>query len=281
LIAISFTSTSISSSIFFSGLYVVGTPITVSANKVNLVPGQEIALKCTVTEYPDTKFDWYKRRVYPFIDKYDESPIELVKNDDRYSIDKNVLIIKSSTIEDVGDYFCRVKEPQDGIVETETMISVRPKPYIEEFALESSTLRSATVEDGKLLKISCNVVDDYSSPDNITIKWQMSKYDEGDMDEVIAGEDGIRLEVRNRTSQDLIIDRVTKDHRRLYRCHASNGITENSKSILIRVKNRYLATWPAVGIIIELVILIGVICFVENRKVEPDKGAYDRKAIQM
>ena len=277
LIPIGFTS----SSHPFESLYVVGTPITVGAEKVHLTPGQEILLTCNIPEYPEAQFEWYRTRVHPYSERNHDEKQELLNDDERYSINNNVLTIKSSTIYDVGDYVCRVKDQLDGIDSRENMIPVRPKPFIMEYDLESSTLRSAVVEEGKMLKIPCNVKDDYSPPDKIELKWHMSKYEDSDMNEVNSGEDGIRLERHNTTSQDLIIDRVTKEHRRSYKCQVSNGITENSKSILIRVRDKYSFAWPAAGIIIQLVILMGVICFVENRKVEPDKGAYDRKAIQM
>lgn len=262
------------------GQYVSSSPITAVANKVTLTPGQEIVLRCNIAEYPEAQFNWFRRKVYPYDEmKSEENKEELNAVDDRYSISNNVMIIKSSTLADVGDYFCQVQGQLDGVAEIEKMISVRPRPYIYEFELPAGTLKSAVVEEGTPLKISCNVVDEYFPPDSINISWLMSKYDESDMNEVNPGEDGINVLAHNRTSSDLIIDQVTKDHRRLYKCQVSNGVTDNSKTILIRVKNKYTVIWPAVGILFELVILIGVICVVENRKVEPDRSAYDRKAI--
>lgn len=263
--------------------YVQALPITVESNQVALTPGHEILLRCNIAEYPDEQFNWFRIKHYsskevpPIEGKLEE---ELKPNDDRFIVNNNVIIIKSPTFNDVGDYYCRVKNPRDGM-ETEKMITVRAKPYIYEFDLESSTFRSATIEEGKSLKLICNVIDDYTPESKIKISWQMSKYDENDMNDVISGEDGIRLEMYNSTSNALIIDRVTKDHRKFYKCQVSNGITDNNKVILIRVKDKYTVIWPTVGIVIELVILIGVIIIVENRKVEPDKDTYDRKAIQM
>lgn len=282
-IGLSFNSHYGSNVINYGNLYVAGNFITVAANKISLTPGQEIALRCNIPEYPNAQFSWFKIKKNPisseFIDSLEDRK-ELGAGDDRYSINNNVMVIKSSTLADVGDYFCQVKEPLDGI-ELEKMISVRPRPIILDFQLESSTLKSAIVEEGKSLKLQCNVIDEYFPPDNISVTWHMSKFDENDMNDVTSGEDGIRIEIHNKTSQDLVIDRVTKDHRRLYKCQVSNGVTDNSKAILIRVKDKYAVIWPAVGIVIEIVILIGVICVVENRKVEPDKDAYDRKAIHM
>lgn len=266
----------------YSGLYVAGSPITVEANQVALTPGVEIVLRCNVAEYPDEQFSWFRVRQYSSKEKVpiDRGEEELRQIEDKYIINNNVIILKSPTFADVGDYYCRVKNPRDDI-ENEKMITVRARPYIHEFDVESNTLRSAIVEEGKSLKLPCNVIDDYAPESNIKVSWHMSKFDETDMNDVNSGEDGIRLESYNSTSHALIIERVTKDHRRFYKCHVTNGITDNSKVILIRVKDKYTVIWPTVGIVIELVILIGVIIVVENRKVEPDKVTYDRKAIQM
>lgn len=207
----------------------------------------------------------------------DEPRKQLTSDDPRLSISKNVMIIRASTSEDVGDYFCQLEGQLKDVPDNESMISVRLKPTIHEFDLKSSTFKSAIVEEGQPLKISCNVTDDYFSPESLNISWHMSKYDENDMNDIVQGEDDFELVRNGQTSLDLRIGKVTEDHRRLYKCQVSNGVTENSKSILIRVKNKYTVIWPAVGIFIELVILIGVIVVVENRRVEPDKGAYDRK----
>lgn len=263
----------------YSGLhYVAGSPITVEANQVALTPGHEIVLKCNIAEYPNAQFAWFRMRQYSSRETQPQERVEeeLKQNNDRYIINNNVIILKSPTFLDVGDYYCRVKERSDDM-EYQKMISVRAKPYIHEFDLESSTYRSAVIEEGKSLKLPCNVIDDYSPESNIRISWHMSKFDENDMNDVISGEDGIKTEIYNSTSQALIIDRVTKDHRRFYKCQVSNGITDNNKVILIRVKDKYTFLWPTVGIVIELVVLIAVIIIVENRKVEPDKVTYDRK----
>lgn len=268
-----------SDSIHHLGHYVSGSPITAAANKVTLNPGQDIALRCNIVEHPDASFTWFRKKVHPLnssmtIEEFKEP---LFAHDPRYSISRNVMVIKSSTPDDVGDYFCQVEGGLSDVTERESMISVRLKPAIKEFDLKSSTYKSAIVERGKPLKISCNANDEYFPPESLNISWHMSKYDENDMNDIVPGEDDFTLVRNDPTSLDLIIGKVTDDHRRFYKCQVSNGVTENSKSILIRVKNKYTVIWPAVGIFIELVILIGVIIVVENRRVEPDKGAYDRK----
>lgn len=271
-----------------NGLYVSGSPITVEANQVALTPGHEFVLKCNIAEYPDEKFSWFRIKHHPKKERMSMSnevmqnhEEELKQVNNKYIIQNNAIIIKSPTFEDVGDYFCRVKNPRDDL-ETEKMISVRARPYIYDFDIDSATMRSAIVEEGKSLTIPCNVVDDFASDSDLRVTWQMSKYDENDMNDVQNGEDGISTISYNATSHALIIDKVRADHRRYYKCRVTNNITDNSKIILIRVRNRYTALWPTFGIVLELIILIGVILVVENRKVEPDKGSnYDRKAIQM
>lgn len=265
------------------GLYVAaGSPITVAANRIALTPGQEVALRCDIADFPDIQFSWTRVKKYPIKNQnefgtQEGKREELSHSDERFTISNNAVVIKSSSLDDVGDYTCQVKNPPEDI-ETEKTIQVRPRPYINDFNIESSTFKSAVVEEGKSLKLYCNIYDDYSPESALKVSWQMSKFDENDMNDVNSGEEGIRLETYNSTSYALIIDNVTKDHRRIYKCQVSNGIGENSKAILIRVKGKYIAIWPAAFIIGELVILMGVIGFAENRKVEPDKDTYDRKA---
>lgn len=263
-----------------SGYLVTGSPIIVGANEVALTPGHDIVLRCNVPDNPELEFTWTRIRYLP--KPKPKGPEEDMRPvNDRYIINNNVLILKSPSIDDVGDYFCKANDPANELQEKSKMIIVRARPYIEDFQLESSTYRSATIEEGKPLKLVCNVIDAYSPDSNITIKWTMSRFEEDATDEVQNGEDGIKIEVYNATSQAIIIDEVTKDHRRFFKCRASNGITDNSKVILIRVKDRYNVIWPSLGIIIEFIILIVVICVVENRKVEPDKEIYDHKAAHM
>lgn len=293
------------------------SPITVEANQVALIPGREIVLRCNVTEYPELEFIWLRQRIYPkgeiappkndpiVLNPHSEGeqhtgledqdfhqnqqheqikPSTTSNNESGGSkiiVGHNAIVLRSPTYEDVGDYFCRVKGNIE-LLEKEKRILVRAQPYIHDFQIESSTLLSASVEEGKPLKIPCNVEEDFEPDKNVRIEWRVSKFDDDmDSDEVVHGEDGIRIEHYNETSQALVFDKVTKEHRKFYKCQVSNGITKNSKTIFIRVKNKHTAIWPTVGIVLELLILIGVICVVENRKIEPDRVNYDRKAIQM
>lgn len=336
----------------FYGLTLVSaSPITVEANKVALTPGREIVLRCNVTEFPDIKFAWFRKRVYPKNKLPIQDPVEeelkgqnaeglnyphqgarshgltsgyehshhneqephynqnslsessgsgsissgssssssggsgsssrSSDSNSKIIIGNNVIVLKSPTYEDVGNYFCRVKDAR-GDVEKEKLILVRAQPNIREFQIESSTLLSVAVEEGKSLKIPCDV-DEYFEPEsNLIFNWLVSKYDdESDSNHVVSGEDGISIEVYNSTSQALLIDKITKDHRKFYKCQVSNGIAESSKTIFLRVRDKNTVIWPTVGIVLELLVLVGVICVVENRKVEPDRDNYDRKAIQM
>lgn len=262
-----------------SNLVVTGSPIIVEANQVALTPGHEIILSCNLPEYPRQEFTWHRSKLIP--NKYSTLPEETMKSEkDRYIIQDNSLILKKPNYNDVGDYICRVKDPAEG-VETEKKIIVRARPYIQDFELEGATYRSAVIEEGSSLKIICNVIDEYVPLTDINVKWTMSKFEETATDEIVDGDQGIRFESYNTTSNALIIDKVTKDHRSFFRCHASNGLTDNSKVIFIRVKDKYTFIWPSLGILFELIILLVVIFVVENRKVEPDKEVYDHKTAHM
>lgn len=258
------------------------------AAHVALTPGREISLKCEVADFPEVTFTWHRRaRKFRTTDTEEEvkQHEEAVTNkENKYEVSNNNLVLKSPNLSDIGEYICRASGPTNVVgelLEHEKVIQVRPRPHIYEFDLESSTTRSAVVEEGTTMRLVCNVKDDSVDSLKLTITWQMSKYDENDMNDIHSGEEGIRIESYNLTSHALIIDKLSKDHRRFYRCNVTNGITDNSKVILIRVKNKYTVIWPTVGIVIELVILLGVIFVVDSRKVEPDLEKPNRKIIQM
>lgn len=255
-------------------------PIQVEQNKIALTQGHEIALRCNIKDHPEAQFLWHRKRIYRVNDQgpHDNDEHEISHTNDRFIVRNDVLIIKSPTLDDVGDYRCTVTNPQ-GDMDTDAIIMVRAKPYIHEFDVRGNTLKSANFDEGESLKIVCDIIDDYVPENQIKITWLAYKFDENDANEIISGENGIEIDYNNATSRALSINKLTKDHRRFYKCHVNNGIVENSKTIYIRVKDKYILLWPTVGIVIELVILIGVICVVENRKVEPDKVNSDRRAI--
>lgn len=243
---------------------------------IALTPGHEITLKCTAADYPEIQFSWHRRRRLTTGQIEEEEQIS--NKDKKFIINNGALILKSPTLNDVGDYYCRVTEMRQGMIDNEKMISIRAKPFIIDFDLPTFTGRSAVVVSGEQLKLYCTVFDEFATPGQLSIKWQMSKYDENeDMNEVQTGEDGIKVERFNETSIALIIDKVTQDHRRHYKCNATNGITDNGKVIYIRVRDKYTTIGPAVAILFELVILLGIIFFSNSRKVEPDKDLYESK----
>lgn len=258
---------------------VTGSPIIVEANEVALTPGHTLILTCNLTDYPNAEFTWHRTRLSPNNKKtFNEE--DMVNKKERYIVQNNVLTLKSPNFNDVADYYCRVRNPPGEIEEMQKRIMVRARPYIQDFDLKDSTYRSAAVEEGQPLKIVCNVVDEFALLSDIKLNWTTSRFEESVTDQ-IQEEEGIRTEVYNQTSLGLIIDNVTKDHRRFFKCHASNGITDNEKVILIRVKDKYSVVWPSLGILCEFLILLIVICIVENRRVEPDKEVYDHKAAHM
>lgn len=248
---------------------------------IALTPGREIALKCKANDYPDVEFTWH-RVTYDTNHSLKIEKEQVLPVDNKYILDKTSLILKSPTFFDVGEYFCKVKDTNDfRFDQTEKRISVLARPIIYDFDLPESTARSAVVEEGSSLKLACNVIDEFSSLGTLKIMWQMSKYDENDMNEVSPHNDeGIEIEQTNASCVTLLLKKVTQEHRKFYRCNVTNGRTDNSKSIYIRVRNKYTAIWPAGAIALEIVILLGIIFVVDSRKVEPDRET-NEKIIQM
>ena len=68
-------------------------------------------------------------------------------------------------------------------------------------------------------------------------------------------------------SKRLIIEAVGPEHRSYYTCVVDNGITERTRrTIFVRVKDRFVALWPFLGILAEIFILFTIIHVWETRR---------------
>ncbi|XP_071487276.1 neuroplastin-like [Diadema antillarum] len=76
-------------------------------------------------------------------------------------------------------------------------------------------------------------------------------------------------------TSELEIVKITMDDRKNYTCIASNGASEESRDILLRVRDRLAALWPFLGIVSEVVILIIIIFIHEKCSKGEDFGEDD------
>jgi hypothetical protein len=88
---------------------------------------------------------------------------------------------------------------------------------------------------------------------NNNIRWEFSK-DEKAFSEVPSG-----VEIKD---NEIKIDEIKKYHRGYYRC----TLNDASFTILLRVKDRFAALWPFLGIVGVLIVLVNIILIFEKRQ---------------
>ncbi|CAF3578418.1 unnamed protein product [Adineta steineri] len=97
------------------------------------------------------------------------------------------------------------------------------------------------------------------------IKWQYSK-DEHFTEDSVLPQDAIPA---SNTDNQIEIENVNKNHRGYYRC----TLNDVSFTVLLRVKDRYAALWPFLGIVTVVLALVFVILIFEKRQKAARKAA--------
>lgn len=195
----------------------------------------------------------------------------------------------------IGDYICRALG-EENKPEEQAIIRVRQPPYIDDFGVDTShTGRSTVVTDGERLVLLCRVSDE-SVPVNITWLRSTKSDDEREMvpipetDAVSSSSSSSAQTNNNNNSNDpdvqtftapssvvvekvnnftrrLIIESMGPEHRGYYACLVDNGVTERArKTIFVRVKDKFVALWPFLGIVAQLFILFTIIYVWETQR---------------
>lgn len=76
--------------------------------------------------------------------------------------------------------------------------------------------------------------------------------------------------LENVTNAKLIIQNLNFDDRAEYTCFATNGISNATMMVLVRVKDKLAALWPFLGICVEVAVLCAIIFIYEKKRVKPD-----------
>lgn len=122
--------------------------------------------------------------------------------------------------------------------------------------------KSVTYNDGdRNRKLTCESVGTYPDP---TFEWSRRKEGE-DVATPLSLTDTNYEITTNGTKSVLNFHNVTFEDEQTFFCLAKNFAGNASVEILVRVKSRYAAVWPFIGIVIEVVILIIIIFAYEKR----------------
>lgn len=201
---------------------------------------KSLVLQCNSTDDPSKEIIWLK----------DNAKLPADGTKYSHSSDTNTLVINDPTYADTGNYTCIVVEGNDNatiVVQTNVTIEV-------------SEISKNQVE-GDPLTLSCKA---YGVPVP-EITW--FKNDEP----LNISDPRISLEpLENVTNAKLIIQNLNFDDRAEYTCFATNGISNATMMVLVRVKDKLAALWPFLGICVEVAVLCAIIFIYEKKRVKPD-----------
>lgn len=197
-----------------------------------------LALQCNYTEDLSLEAAWYK----------DGAP--LPKDDKKYSInsDSNTLVVNDPGYSDTGNYTC-VFGSENATIVVQTNVSIEV------------TEGSKNQVEGDPLTLSCKA---FGVPIPV-ITWFK------DDEPLNISDPRITLEPLNNVSDaKLVIQDLNFDDRAQYTCVASNGISNETMTVLVRVKDKLAALWPFLGICVEVAVLCAIIFIYEKKRVKPD-----------
>ncbi|XP_072945559.1 hemicentin-1-like [Epargyreus clarus] len=169
--------------------------------------GSEGKLYCEAQTYPEGTLEWY----------HNDSRIEGNEHVEIVPED-NVLIIKSMSLEDTGEYKCEATNE----VETGAHTAI-----VDISGLETPSIELAETEyilnPGDSLEVECNVEKGTPLPE---VAWKKQIEDEN-----VELPEGVYVD-----GKSLKISSASSDHNGVYKCHATNIQGEDSKEIIIKVQ---------------------------------------------
>ncbi|XP_035222042.1 neuroplastin-like isoform X2 [Stegodyphus dumicola] len=205
---------------------------------VILTPGQELVLQCNNTDDLSAKIQWEK------------NGMAVNTTDPRIRLEANTLSIEKSIESDCGNYTCISGDAHATIV-VRSIVKLGP--------FDSSR----NVVQGQPIVLVCNVTQGIPLP---TLQWLKGNNLLNLSDSRIE----IKSDARGIEGTELIIADAQFDDRANYTCIASNEISTANASILVRVKDKYAALWPFLGICAEVGVLCTIIFIYEKRRQKPD-----------
>lgn len=206
-----------------------------------LTIGQDLVLQCNNTDNPLAKVEWLK------------NGDSLNLTDSRIHIeDSNNSLVISNTVEnDCGNYTCSSSGGASAIIAVKTKVVIKPMD------------NSRNVDQNRNIVLTCNITQGTPPP---VIRW-MKESDPLNMSDPRIT---VKSDSRGIEGTEVIIADARFDDRAEYTCIATNEVNSVNATILIRVKDKYAALWPFIGICVEVAILCTIIFIYEKRRQKPD-----------
>ncbi|XP_039277871.1 basigin isoform X2 [Nilaparvata lugens] len=169
---------------------------------------------------------------------------------------KNLRILKPS-LDDIGNYWCHVYV--NGTEQSKIMIEVIVKPYVK-------LTSQLTFIEGEELKIECAI----QAKPTPAVMWKF--------EDIEYRESKDRVELRTSSAgipnAMFVIKNTEKSDRGNYTCLAINtepqvGITDQvtgSSVSYVRIKDKFAALWPFLGICVEVIVLCAIIFVYEKKR---------------
>ncbi|XP_045526164.1 basigin isoform X2 [Pieris brassicae] len=173
---------------------------------------------------------------------------------DRYTLERGgiELHVKRAAEDDFGNYSCSLPGQSPA-----TTWVVRARPHLKLPA-------NSNVVEGQKLKLTCKVL----GKPYPRIVWSYSNStEEGARFEPVTG---VNLSDSEQGVVDgtLVLPDATRSHAGRYRCEALDAFAP--AETLLRVKDKYAALWPFLGICAEVFVLCAIILVYEKRRTKPD-----------
>uniref|UniRef100_A0A023FMY2 Putative secreted protein n=1 Tax=Amblyomma cajennense TaxID=34607 RepID=A0A023FMY2_AMBCJ len=200
---------------------------------------KKLTLTCNHTDDPSSQIDYWKKNG------------EEVRKDEKYVINKdtNTLEVHDLGYSDAGKYTCVFGNGENATIVVQTNVSI-----------DMAEISKNQVE-GDPLTLQCRA---FGVPTPV-VTWFK------DDEPLNSSDPRITLEpLNNVTDAKLVIQNLNFDDRAQYTCVASNGISNATMTVLVRVKDKLAALWPFLGICVEVAILCAIIFIYEKKRVKPD-----------
>ncbi|XP_064619218.1 basigin-like [Lineus longissimus] len=182
------------------------------------------------------------------------------KEETVYNISRvdDTITINEATRDNIGQFDCVVFPDKEELPNVNVTGSafVESTPYINHFD------RSKNLVQGDTVKIECKAFA-YPIP---TITWFRVMDDETEKPLSGAENRTIISAANGIPNAKLEISELVMEDAGTYGCRATNEFNSTSATILVRVKDKYAALWPFLGIVVEVVILCVIIFIYEKKR---------------